>query len=608
MSERIVNHVKRMIEEQKEYKALQKELKQTASLEWKLPEPLNSYPWVRAGMSATPYTAVKGADVALSNLELGIKVDPASVLKGIDGDDLSREARIRANEWEKTLGWIVKKAAGRQVGFFQNAMWFNIVQHMMCGQLIHLPTEFKAKSTNPNRQRAMLRMGDWAIRLVDPLYVYAEFSQYGTERVASVFVKTAQQIVDQWPDSSAGKKLAKKIKGNAKEASESYVEVDYVDYSERYVFCVSGNTVDSVSEEKPLVIMEPDPWLTDTEGNPVPFLNWIVVRGNQPLLYPVVKTQTWVNSNIIKTIEQSIAIAEAGAPRESVTGPGADNVQADHGEPGGRINLTPYQKYERIQQLGLDPQLREAEMMIEQSIREATVSDILVTGQPLGGIEAVSGYNLQLQTALASLGPYRATGQAWYSRLLTLMLLISYHRGQDIVGYGDKKYTIDSEEIDPEHIYIDVELKADVPADRVQRITAANQMAQTLQYPIKKILEFLGETDPEGAIREWKIEQYELADWMGRVQRRQVEQSGEIEQMAQQMAMGMMEQQQQQAMSPEQTGALGNAPNLGAPPGMEGVEGQGFNPAQGGTPPIMAGAGATYEGAMGQTRGGQEMA
>jgi hypothetical protein len=104
--------------------------------------------------------------------------------------------------------------------------------------------------------------------------------------------------------------------------------------------------------------------------------------------------------------------------------------------------------------------------------------------------------------------------------------------------------------------------------------------------------------------------QWERADWEGRVERRKLEQSGQIQQMIQQGAEQLHAQMmQQQAQVPEE-GPGPQQPNPMNPQGTQGmVEGQMFNPQQQGMPPAMATPeGATFEGATGRTRGGEEIA
>ena len=98
-------------------------------------------------------------------------------------------------------------------------------------------------------------------------------------------------------------------------------------------------------------------------------------------------------------------------------------------------------------------------------------------------------------------------------------------------------------------------------------------------YSPTRLLEMLGETDPEGAIKEHKLFQLDMADWQGKLQLIQAQASGQIEQMAAQMAQGMVAQMAEQQAQGQQQGIPGPT---------EGVEGQGFNPAVGGQPPATA--------------------
>ena len=196
--------------------------------------------------------------------------------------------------------------------------------------------------------------------------------------------------------------------------------------------------------------------------------------------------------------------------------------------------------------------------------------------------------------ALASIGNIKELGERFFEQLYETMLLIAHFTGQNIESYmgGSKKYVIDSEDIDPDSIQLHVELKTDVPIDRLARINAASQLAGSgIPYSFKQILKDLGDTDPEGQYREWSREQFDQADMRGRIQFIEAKQSGAIQQMAQEMAQQMMEQQMQQMQEQaqqQQQGPGQNPENVMNTRGVENVEGQGFNPAQGGTPPAQA--------------------
>jgi hypothetical protein len=167
---------------------------------------------------------------------------------------------------------------------------------------------------------------------------------------------------------------------------------------------------------------------------------------------------------------------------------------------------------------------------------------------------------------------------------------MTHYTGEEIIGYEDEQWTIDSEDIDPESIYLSVELNVDVPVDRVQRITAAATLAQNADYPMERIIEFLGDTDPQGAMKLYYKEQIRKAYLQGVLQKVTAEGTGELGQMQQMLEqlMGQMEQMAQQ-----------QSPNGRTPPipgeGLEGVEGQGMNPAAGGLPPATVAPGVTRE-------------
>ena len=619
---------KRMLEADKGLSEYRAAYERISNVQYTLPEPLRSWEWIRPIVSTAPHDSLRGAAMTLSNHRERLTVHPISVHREAE-DDTSAAAKERANEWEKALQWAVERAFRRSANHRHSILWNAVVYDEIFAQLIHLPTQFKAKGLDVTRETAALRYGDWAVQLVNPQEVHVEYSDYMPERVLRVTVKTAQGIVDFWGD--AASKVRAKIRRKKEHAKEFYIEFDYVDYENRMVWVAEANSWEQAIEDKGTVILKPEPWLTETKwkdgkaidtGNPVPFLPWVAVFGGsvvstnaifsrRPMHFAVYQAEMWANANIFQTLFGSQAVAEAMAPKDIFTGPGVDDIEVDHTQPGARIELTQLQKYERIQALGLAPALTEAFDRIDSAIRRATLSDILTTGQPLGGVEAYSAFSLQVQTAIKSLGPWQNLGQRFYERLYELMLLVAHYRGEDVVGYGEglDKYTIDSEDIDPANIYISVELSADAPVDRTQRLQAAAVMSQNLETPTRKILEWMGETDPMALIKEYWIEQLNRADMMGRLEKRRKMASGELEEMAMAMAQQIIEQQMMQQQEQQQQGPGRTPPNLAGPQGIAQAEGQAFNPAMGMPPPAMASPeGNTREAQTGLTRANRPIA
>ena len=594
-------HALRMIKDNEQLRVAQYAYERMSRLQYSLPSPLQEWQWIRPIISTSPYDALSGAKRALVQGELKPTIHPITVVgpnEEVDGG--STVVKERANRWEKTLTWAIDNAMSRIPTNDGDIMWSGLVYDEVVGQLIHIPTQKKLKAIDSIRADAALIYGDWAIRIADVKEVYVEYSEYMPERVLSVKIKTGQELIDFWGDGA--KKIRTKIKEDPELAKEEWIEFDYVDYEERMVWAIPGTNEDDVESNDAVVIFGPEPWLT-IKGKPVPFLPWVCVIGGtsidaapqfrrKPLLYPVYMAEQWATSNILQTLEMSQALAEAGTPRDVFSGGGTENVEIKRGEPAGRIDLqNPMQAYQRIQQMGLDPSLRESIAAVETAMKRATIADVLISAQPVSGEQAYASYQLQVQQAVASLGPYRMLAERFYKELLRTMLLWVYFTGGEIASYGDdtEEYYIDSQEINPERIRIDVEITPDVPADRVQRITAAVNMSERLEYPRRRILEFLGETDPEGAIEEYRQEALERADFDGWLEAVRMDVSGQLQQFLMQIAQGMQEQMmaQQAAMTPEQAGGMANRPNV-EPRGIEGVEGQGFNPALGQTPPVTA--------------------
>lgn len=602
----------RMMAEQNGLKQDQLEYEAMSRVDYRPPEPLATLEYIRPFTSTKPFNSLRGARNALSNLEEELHIHPITVSMVV-GDDDSKAAKELANIWEQTLQWQMRKANNRRGNLRADIVWSVALYDEVVNQAINLPMQFKAKGTNQWRQDAAYRYGDWAFPISNPQTIYVDHSDYMAERVMSVSIKSASDLLWSWPD-APGVSL-----NTIADREKVYVEYDFVDQDGRIVWFHEGPQADS--EDPGDVIMGPEPWLTDLDGNQVPFLPWVTSVGGtfvdldaqhqrKPMLYPILQSQQWAMTNIAGTLAYSEQIAAASQPKGVVTGPGADQVSIDYTDPTHLIRLMTGQTFEQLPGINLNAAMMEILDRHEASIQEATVADVLVTGRPISGEQAFSSFNLQIQQAIASLGGIRQTSEDQIRKNYEQMLLVSFYTGQDIIGYGaeGQKYTIRSEEIDPDSIQMTVKLKADVPADRVQRATTAVSMAERLKYPTARILQTLGDTDPEGAMEEYKMEQVEMADLEARVELLQRKLSGqydeEVQAAAQELAQQIIEEQVAQAEAQQQ-----QAPQQGAaPPQGVGPSGQEFNPAAGGVPPIQGDPNATFEGAEGVDRAGNEVA
>jgi len=606
----------RMIREQAALKSDQKSYEKMSRIDYQLPAPLSTFEYIRPFRSTKPYNSLRGARNALSNLEEDLHIHPITVAK-VTGDDDSKASKELANRWETVLKWQMNKANVRKGNLRGDIVWSVALYDEVINQGIHLPTQFKAKKTADWREDAAYRYGEWAFPISNPQTIYMDHSEYMTERVMSVTIKTANSLLWSWPE-APGVSLK-----TIADREKIYVEYDVVDQDGRMVWFHDGPQADP--EDPGTVLMGPEPWMMDLEGNQVPFLNWITTVGGafvdldaqhqrKPMLYPILQSEQWAMANLSGTLAFSEQLTAASQPKGVVTGPGADQFSIDYTDPAHIIRLMTGQTFEQLQSLGLDKAMMEILDRHEAAIQEATVADVLVTGRPISGEQAFASFNLQIQQAIASLGGIRGTSQEQIRKNYEHMLLVSFYTGSDIVGYSavGEKYTIYSEDIDPNSIQMTVELKADVPADRVQRVTAAVTMARDLKFPTSRILKFLGESDAEGAMRDYDMEQVASADLAARIELLQRKLSGQYDEEVQAAAQALIEQlMQQQAEQQQQQGGPQPGPSLNGagPPPAPGPGGQEFNPAVGGLPPSVATPeGATFEGATGTDRTGAPIA
>lgn len=586
----------------------QEDVDKMIHFDYELPESIAGLDWIRRLISATPYLAYKSGRRVLSGLDEVLSCDPM---------DNSDEARRWAHKVESILQWNMSLAMRRRASSREDVIGSALLYDEIVGQVIHLPTQIKAIKKlggNPRRQVAALRDGPFAITMRNPQETHTTHSDYMLEEVLTVAVMKKKEVIDFWGD--AAKDLRDDVGEDADALYGDCVLYDYMDYDTRAVWVMDGEAEDRISGSSPAyTIMEP------TE-NDYPFLPWAAVVGGTALeddaryqrhglLHPLWAGKTWETTNILGTFVISQAIAEMGRAKRKKVGPNPESIKTNYGEPGFEYEVKSPNDVVDMQDHPLDPALKEAWQYFEGLQASASVPPILMNVEANPG-ESYSGYNLRMQSAIGQLLPYKREGERWWEKAYELMLLWCHYTGEDLKGYsvlknGDKELlTLGADEIDPKNIRVKVELVPGLPSDRLQKVNAATLLAKQANVPLRKVYEELGYSDPEGLKDDWMREQFDLAELQGIVTRIQAEASGELQQMAAQMAQGIIQQamQEQQGVPPEVSGAQGAPPATG-PQGMAGVEGQGVNPAEGGIPPAMINPNANVmEQQTGETRAG----
>ena len=602
------------------------------------PPRLRELGWFRNFKSTQPYDGVNAGVRVLSVLDDRPTVEPVTVMAAMKKEESPDwdAAKLMANRWETILKFQSRLADGRSAINKPDVNRSAILYDECIAAVVHIPTQIKAlKAVNADSRRYeyFKQFGQFATIIRKPTDAHVVYSEYGPEVVLSVLPKTTRQLIDFWGDRA--QEIKDLLTNGGVTMDQPWLEYDWSDIDARAVWVCLGEDEGSEGGDGGTVIQ------IVREKQPYPFLPWSAHLGGttleseerykrNPLLQPIVLAETWFTANIIGSLRVSEGLAEFGRPKIVKQGPGSGNITTRYGTPGGEFIVGPMQNVTLLPKEGLDPALSELYNQFIAEMDRSTMPRILITSETQPG-ETFSGYNLRVQTAMGRLMPYKNLGERCLAGIYRLMLLYSHYSKEPIVAYDTdkrsntygKEWTIFPGDVDPNYIYISVDQEADLPIDRLQKINGAVMMAQQLKVDTETVLDELGEKNPTKRIRNWVKEQFKWAYVGAKVKAIDLVESGQMQKMAQEMAQQMVQQMMEQAAKQQgQQGASGgpgsveggmggtqaNAEGSPAGSGM-GMEagGQGLNPAGGGGPPIGAGGEqATFEGATGMTRGGQE--
>jgi len=344
--------------------------------------------------------------------------------------------------------------------------------------------------------------------------------------------------------------------------------------------------------------------------------------------------------NTMETLLFSETVQHAASPRWKKSGPGAENIGIGYGDPLQAAVVETGQDITPLQPPLLDEGLMKLSQWVSDKIQKSTIPPILQGGGQ-GQTRNFSALSMSVQSGMITIDPYKKLAEQWLSDACIQMLLWVKQGGEPIKAFEKKKdtltgknvlnaYTLEPDDINEKGMRIDVTLEAEIPIDKIQRINGAT-MLQRMGLSKRNALEQVGETDADASLDESRseaIEEFFLKRFFDKLNMKdQVEFQTALETMragiqmqAQQAAAQMQQQQQAQQVQMQQQAQFqlpggGGPPQSGpegsplTPPGAAGldIEGQGWNPAQGGSPPAGAAPGETFEGQTGMTRGGTEI-
>jgi hypothetical protein len=453
---------------------------------------------------------------------------------------------------------------------------------------------------NTKYLKALRKQSRFAVATHNPKNVHVQRDVFGVRGVLLAIEKPAQEVIDEW--GAEDDKLDKLA-----EESKNVWYYDYIDYDSRCVFCTASEIRLQAKGTQGIVEI-------CREDHNLPFLPWAAMLGGNtleakeedkyhPLLYSLRTSGNWDNVNVIRTLYMSEAIAHAAAPRIVEEGPSEERAEIDYGDPSQAIKAPTGNTVKPFPPPVLDQSMATVDDRLTAQINQSTVSRVLMGGEIAAGTSFAS-LNLQTQTALGALKPAKELAEKALAEIFVMMLLWAKESSTPLMAYGSdkhldlgKQYILEVENIPEEDLYIDVELVADLPTDKLQKANTAGMLTQ-FGYSRERALEDMGVSDPQGEMKQWYGEKYIDHIFEMAKQKQMLEMQAEMANQQAQEQMGMQQQAQQEQMMAQQQAEAQQMAQMGQQqPGAESMQpgGQGFNAAMGGMPPAAAAPGMTRE-------------
>ena len=559
---------------------------------WELPGDLRDVPGIHKVVITDPYDALNTMRRILAKQLPRVKIHPLAP---------NLETKRVTDMWEKGLTWLYDHTSDRRgIDLTSDLAWSAGLYGQIVGQVSYIPHEIKSRQAfkgDTGRLEQVLHDGPFIVELHNPKFTHVLRSSYGVEGVLTKKFMRASEALSFWGERADQLKAKLTKMSDVEKYKATVTQYDWWNDKHRCTWILVNNpstVISGPSDDGAITIFDEDhgleffPWFARITGTG--FEHDVRYKIN-PMLKPVVDTGLYETANALETMIMSKAIKLFGRPslKEEGLNPAEAQINYSPDNMGEILKAPPGNQVGELRQDVLDQALLAMADREAARMDKSTVSRLLQTGEFPSGM-AASAINIVTQSAVESIGPHKRLAEQAIEDIIRLNLLWIHKDGVPLVidgaaGMNEPQVIIDPNDINPNAIYVDVELTAVAPTDQVARANAGNMMAQ-MGYPMERVFEQMGETDPQQAMKEARREQFmaamhreKLADIELRIQAKQ--------------AQLQLQVQQQQAQMQQ----VGQTPPTGA-------EGQGFNPAAGGNSAVPA-SGATFEQQMGATRNGQ---
>ena len=468
---------------------------------WELPGSLRSMGWIHKVVNSDPHDALRAGTRVLSSTAPRINLQVAG---------WGEEKASDIENLERILLWLFRQANRRnQSEILRDIVLSALLYDEIAAQVVYLPNQMTGSGAGSHSQA----YGPFAILVRNPRQVHVHYADWLPESVLFMYTCSGEEIFHEFGDQMQEQDIL--LKDDLSDPHQCFQVFDFTDREMRVIWCVEQGS--GAGNEPQLILMEP---------HGLSFLPWVVKSGGStlsdapedqrmPLLSSIYRSGQWETLNLLETLLTSEVIAYSAAPRLAVEGP-SDHISVDYGDPGRLAHIPPGHNISAMEPPALDESLRLIADRLISGINKSTVPKVLQSGEFPSGI-AYATLNLATQSGVKALIPYKELAEFALAEVFSLMLHWAHACGAELIGLGVLKQekgrtrSFDARLVDPARVYIDVELTADVPFDRLSRVNAAAIAVKELGYSRERALEQIGETDPAEILQQAQEEKKRLA-------------------------------------------------------------------------------------------------
>lgn len=407
---------------------------------WQAPKTLKSLPWIKDRRFSSTQLAdsVTTGSRTFATLLPSISVTPLSE----DPNEYDRVEQLEtALAWHyKRMNMGTKKSLHWQI--LESAMRYCAVKM----QTEYLPHTMRGQEKNPRTKRILSQSPvRWTVH--HPSTVHDLHSKYGLESVVLATVKSVHEIIEEFGEENDGvKKMLVELEKDGKRASPEsllstyYSFYDVTTWSDRVIWISNNNGMKSVSSS---VAVGGGIELMCKEHK-MPFIPWVCVDNEDPILRTAIQTGLADNTNILRTIEFSKAISAAAESKMAITTPDGtlDGVTIDNENPNQPLVKRPEHQIQELRGSPIDPQLAAMRQKAEAELSATTVTQVL--GDPAAlDSRNFSTTNIKYKVAQQQLSLAKdAATRAIETGFFQIFEWVDFAKDKPLIAFRDKDKTV----------------------------------------------------------------------------------------------------------------------------------------------------------------------